>query len=360
MSKTKIKTSLCFLLLAGFMASVFADVELNINYALLLSGADGEIYDDTEINIQSLEISPITEHTLSFSVTPFFFSIPIYAKNWVSVMDIGINFGYTRNIDGDAEFKIRSSSGSSSIRIFDVESVWITFAPAFRWQFHKMHSVYIAPGVAFGNIYMDDDYDCVHIPYCDAILFNVNIGYRLSFIHTQSFHMGLNLGAEYGRGSLSEMLYGNYTDNINIRNVEIKEGDFSRAKFYFGLTFDFGVRGLEKKINRRPLDSLPEYPAANAYVFDGKSQKLNFEEYVVFTNCTNSVLPGFEFHAYLTSENRWKLLGDVVLGVSGTTSKIDCGNADTMRYYAIVPKDGKSYSYSLSAKRDDLYISVRE
>ena len=140
---------------------------------------------------------------------------------------------------------------------FDGYNWWLGLGPAFRYSFNKTFSLFVRPGVflnvQFFSLEERDTYawrynDTIHFfrvnASDDSLVaynagFDIDLGGRVWFFHTDGFHLGLDFGAD-----LAIMTDGRYQHDSVADKYKVD--DRFQPKFYVGVCINLGDRGVDK------------------------------------------------------------------------------------------------------------------
>jgi len=98
----------------------------------------------------------------------------------------------------------------------------------------------------------------------------------------------------------------------------------------------------------------------SVYVIDSAKTKERIEDYVKLHNFSSESDISFNIYVHHPGTREWLLYGIGTLKDLGDTDTIDSsvGSIKNYRYFAIEPKDGKTYQYQFYARNNDLHINI--
>lgn len=164
----------------------------------------------------------------------FFF---YYSKH----LDIGLNVGQQIllykdiNID-DYDNEFDSAADFSMV-----------VGPAFRYNLNDMHGFFLSPGLIGTLSVASDTEDSITQTLVNFDLgFNIDAGYRVWFLNTDAFHLGMNVGAQYSIGGGTGTAYFENSDSDVSLEESYDLNAVQRFKVYIGVIMNFGDRGWDK------------------------------------------------------------------------------------------------------------------
>ena len=119
--------------------------------------------------------------------------------------------------------------------------------PAFRYNLNDMHGFFLSPGLIGTLSVASDTEDSITQTLVNFDLgFNIDAGYRVWFLNTDSFHLGMNVGAQYSiGGGLGTAYFENSSSDASLEE-SYDLNAVQRFKVYIGVIMNFGDRGWDK------------------------------------------------------------------------------------------------------------------
>jgi len=104
----------------------------------------------------------------------------------------------------------------------------------------------------------------------------------------------------------------------------------------------------------------PSFEKSSAYVIDSFKVKERIKDYVKLHNFSADSDISFFIYVHHPGSHEWILYGIGMLKGLGDTDTIDSGmgKIKKYRYFAIEPKEGKTYQYQFYARQNDLHINI--
>jgi len=104
----------------------------------------------------------------------------------------------------------------------------------------------------------------------------------------------------------------------------------------------------------------PSFERPSAYVIDSFKVKERIKDYVKLHNYSTDSDISFFIYVHHPGSHEWILYGIGTLKGLDDTDTIDSGmgNIKKYRYFAIEPKEGKTYQYQFYARQNDLHINI--
>ena len=227
------KKILAILATFGFaITAAFANIELSANlvFAPVYSQTNKITTDGITSEGESKYVCPVGEEV---KANFFFYS----SKH----LDIGLNVGQQIllykdiNID-DYDNEFDSAADFSMV-----------VGPAFRYNLNDMHGFFLSPGLIGTLSVASDTEDSITQTLVNFDLgFNIDAGYRVWFLNTDSFHLGMNVGAQYSIGGGTGTAYFENSDSDVSLEESYDLNAVQRFKVYLGVIMNFGDRGWDK------------------------------------------------------------------------------------------------------------------
>ncbi len=106
--------------------------------------------------------------------------------------------------------------------------------------------------------------------------------------------------------------------------------------------------------------SLPEFTDAdNAYVFDAKALKEDYDDYCKVVNLSFEENLSFDIYVMKSNKKEWVMAGSAtvngILDTCTLESELD-GKFGRYRYFALVPQDGREYKVTFTYDEIDMYV----
>lgn len=106
--------------------------------------------------------------------------------------------------------------------------------------------------------------------------------------------------------------------------------------------------------------SLPAFSdKENAVVFDAKTLKEDYSDYCKVINLTNEKDLSFDIYIMKANKKEWTLAGTATVNGVLDTSTLESefnGGFNRFRYFAVVPKDDRTYNVQMSYDEIDMYV----
>jgi len=111
-----------------------------------------------------------------------------------------------------------------------------------------------------------------------------------------------------------------------------------------------------------PSFEKPSAEIASVYVIDTNRAKERVKDYVKLHNFSNDSNIDFLIYIHHPGTHEWIPYGIGMLKDPGDTDTVDSKiwNLKNYRYFAIEPKNGKTYQYSFYVQQNDLHINVMD
>ena len=132
-------------------------------------------------------------------------------------------------------------------------------------------------------------------------------------------------------------------------------------KVYFSVLLVFFVCVLNTCASLGSLNyAEPSFGKPSAYVIDSFKAKERVKDYVKLHNFSTDSGISFFIYVHHPGSHEWILYGIGTLKGLGDTDTIgsNMGKIKNYRYFAIEPRDGKTYQYQFYANKNDLHINI--
>lgn len=221
-------------------ASIFANVETDINYYV------------KPWNNFTTELNDVkTEHSVP-SMVGFENNWAFFFGNKKSILDVGLGIGYGIDIFSNPTYKI---SGQNAITQQGIGlDYFFKIGPIFRLGLGRGISLSVTPGLVGNlNVLWPDLQSVIdnarnpspsstsELTFAANLAFFTEAAVKIWFFNSTSngFHFGLNAGAQ-----VEWPIIGAYTTTGSGKWATIKDG--FDVKFFAGLCFNFGSRGIDR------------------------------------------------------------------------------------------------------------------
>ena len=139
----------------------------------------------------------------------------------------------------------------------------------------------------------------------------------------------------------------------------MKKTYFSVLAVFFICAFSACSSLGSLKYSEPPFEK-PSFEKSSVYVIDSNKAKARIKDYVKLHNFSTDSDIEFSVYVHHPGTHEWMLYGIGMLKDPGDTDTIDSnmGKIKNYRYFAIEPKDGKTYRYQFYVRQNDLHIDI--
>ena len=331
---------LCVILgMVGALAvSAYAGVEIDLDYSAEFT------------NQFLIDYKGTGEQGYANEISPAGFDIKV---NWYfvnqDIFEFGLTTGYSFNPVPYKNLYLPSTGGFMEITHDASRSFF--FGLAMKWSFAEKASFHLNPKYCIQVINgLNSNQKTIS---ASESLFDLDAGFKIWLTSSNKFNVGLNTGVNLAVGG-SDYYY------VHVNQKDAMSGVALRGRWYFGLTLKFGKNPYVTKQKLVALETIPQLDLPTAYVFDCRENNLDVRDHIVVDGLKIKEPNTFTVYGYRKERGTWVRFGNAMLNGAGDSFKIECGDIDEFRYFAVVPQVSAEYVYDIDEAKHDLYIYVSE